>query len=80
MNRERGYSPETPENEKSEKRTLEGDERERMVEDLTAFIEGLEAALADPDMPAEEREEMEEELRQLKDSQEGADEGGAFRV
>lgn len=61
-------------------RTIEGKEKEEFAVELGEYVAGLEAALADPDLPAEDRAEMEEQLAALKDSQEAVRDGGAVRV
>lgn len=61
-------------------RVLEGAEREKFIADLGEYIVGLEAALADPDLPEEERSDLQEQLDGLKDSCEAAQAGGAVKV
>ena len=62
-------------------RVLEGAEREKFIQETEEYINGLEAALADPDMPEEERAELTEELAGLKDSLEAMQqEGGEIKV
>ncbi len=63
----------------SPERALEGERREKFVRDLNDFIAGLEAALADPDLPEDDRRELAEELAGFKDSQEAIEAGGAIR-
>jgi hypothetical protein len=61
-------------------RTIEGKEKEDFVGELAAYIEGLEAALADPDLDDEMREELEMQLEGLKDSQEAIEDGEPVKV
>ncbi len=69
-------SPETIE----ARRILEGKEREQFAEELGGYIEGLEAALQDPDLFDDERVELEIQLEGLKDSQDAIQQGGEIRV
>lgn len=57
-------------------RVLDGKEREIFVGELATYIAGLEAMLADSNLPIEERNELEEQLAALKDSHEAIGEGG----
>jgi hypothetical protein len=75
MGRERGYSPEMSE---AFERTLIGEERERFIADQRAYVEGLEASLADPDLDEETRGELQEQLEGLKESLAEAEAGGAI--
>lgn len=50
--------------------TLEGPELEKFTRGLGEYIDGLAAALEDPDMVAEDRAELEEQLKELRDSHE----------
>lgn len=61
-------------------RTVEGKEREEFVDELGEYVAGLEAALADPDLPDEDRADLEEQLAALKDSSEAIKDGGAVRI
>lgn len=61
-------------------RVLEGAEREKFIADLGEYIVGLEAAIADPDLPEEERSELQEQLDGLRDSYEATQAGGAVKV
>ncbi len=63
----------------NEGRILEGEEREKFIRDLSDYIDGLESALTDPDLPEEDRAELEEELGGLKDSMEEIQQGGEVR-
>jgi hypothetical protein len=76
MERERGFEPEPA----RPGRLLEGREKERFSEDLSEFVAGLEAALSDPELPDDERRELEEELAGLRDSLEAIKEGGNIRA
>ncbi|KPJ86193.1 hypothetical protein AMJ57_00305 [Parcubacteria bacterium SG8_24] len=66
--------PPIPE-ERREGRTLEGEERERFAADLREYIDGLEAASADPDLDEETRDELRRQLDEFKDSSEAIEEG-----
>lgn len=61
-------------------RVLEGAEREKMIAELEEFISGLAAALEDPDLPEEDRAEMQAQLDGCQDSLEAARAGGDFKV
>lgn len=61
-------------------RVLEGAEREKFIADLEEYIVGLEATMADPDLPEEERSDLQEQLDGLKDSYEAAQAGGAVKI
>lgn len=77
MTGERYIPPEARQTE----RILEGAEREKFIQETSEYILGLEAALAGPNMPAEERAELTEELAGLKDSLEAMQqEGGEIKV
>jgi len=60
-------------------RLLAGAERERFSRELAEYVSGLEAALVDPDLPEEDRLELEEQLAALRDSQEAIARGGEVR-
>jgi len=76
MNGEKYIPPEARQTE----RVLEGREREEFIEELRVYVEGLELALLDPDLPDEDRVEFEEQLEGLKDSLEASQEGGEIKV
>lgn len=61
-------------------RVLEGAEREKFIADLGEYIVGLEAAMTDPDLPEEEKTDLQEQLDGLKDSYEAAQAGGTVKV
>ena len=69
-----------PEAEAERGRTLEGREREKELEGMREFVAGLEAMLADPDFPDEDKAELQEELDELRDSLEAFEAGGDFKV
>ncbi|MEK7189872.1 MAG: hypothetical protein AAB666_02725, partial [Patescibacteria group bacterium] len=50
--------------------------REKFIADLGEYIVGLEAALADPDLPEEDQSDLQEQLDGLRDSFEAAQAGG----
>ncbi len=62
-----------------QERTIEGEEREKFIKELQEYIEGLETALSDPDLPEGERADIEEQLAGLKDSYEQAQAGGEIK-
>lgn len=61
-------------------RVLEGAEREKFIADLGEYIVGLEAALADPELPEEEKTDLREQLDGLRDSYEATQAGGEVKV
>lgn len=61
-------------------RTLEGRERKEFTDCLANVVAGLEAALSDPDLPEEDRRELEEELAGLRDSLEEIEAGRDIKV
>ena len=74
----RGENPVSPETLTGEK-ALAGEEREKFSRELTEYVSGLEAALADPDLTEDDRADLQEQLAALKDSQEAIAEGGEVR-
>ena len=61
-------------------RVLQGAEREKFIADLGEYIVGLEAALADPDLPEEDQSDLQEQLDGLRDSYEAIQAGGEVKV
>jgi len=74
----RGEYPVPPEALTGEK-VLEGEEWEKFSRELTEYISGLEAALVDPDLPEDDRADLEAQLAALKDSQEAIAAGGEVK-
>jgi len=68
----------TPEGER-EGRTLEGKEKEAFTAELSGYIEGLESATVDPDLDEEDKEELLQQLADLKDSLEAISAGGQIK-
>ena len=68
----------TPERER-EGRTLEGKEKEEFTAELNGYIEGLESAIAEPDLDEEDKEELLQQLADLKDSLEAISAGGQIK-
>ena len=75
----RGEYPAPPETLVGE-RVIEGEEREKFSKELTEYISGLEASLADPDLAEDDRADLEVQLAALKDSQQAIAEGGEVKV
>ena len=61
-------------------RTIEGAEREKLVEELAEYISGLEAVLADPDLPIDEYVVVEEVLEELREALQNAQSGGEIKI
>ena len=61
-------------------RVLEDAEREKLVEELAEYISGLEAVLADPDLPIDEYVVVEEVLEELREALQNTQSGGEIKT